>query len=51
MVRIVMLHVPDRRPVEDVLCTDSAYRVAYRDASLAAREVHRPLGRAEEPQA
>jgi hypothetical protein len=48
VVRIVMLDVPDRRPVEDVLCTDSAHRAAYRDASLALRDVHRPLGRADE---
>lgn len=48
-VRIVMLDVPDRRPVEDVLCTEEGWREAYRAAGLALRRVHRPLGRAGEP--
>lgn len=50
-VRIVMLDVPDRRPVEDVLCTDEAYRDAYRRAGLTLLETHRPLGLASEPYA
>jgi SAM-dependent methyltransferase len=48
-VRIVMLDVDDRRPVEDVLCTGSAYEQAYRDAGLAILQVHQPLGRPDEP--
>lgn len=48
-VRIVMLDVPDRRPVEDVLCTDEAYREAYSRAGLYPVEVHQPLGRQDEP--
>ncbi len=50
-VRIVMLDVPDRRPVEDVLCTDATYREAFREAGLEALEVHRPLGLPAEPMA
>jgi trans-aconitate methyltransferase len=50
-VRIVMLDVPDRRPVEDVLCTDATYREAFRQAGLEALEVHRPLGLPTEPMA
>jgi Methyltransferase domain len=42
-VRIVMLDVPDRRPVEDVLCTDAHYRRLFEDASLEVREVRSPL--------
>jgi SAM-dependent methyltransferase len=48
-VRIVMLDVADSRPVEDVLCTDEAYREAYSRAGLSPIEVHRPLGGPDEP--
>lgn len=48
-VRIVMLDVEDRRPVEDVLCTDEAYATAYERAGLEVLHLHRPLGRADEP--
>ena len=48
-VRIVMTDVPDRRPVEDVLCTHEAYLEAYAAAGLEVAEAHRPLGRADEP--
>jgi SAM-dependent methyltransferase len=48
-VRIVMLDVEDRRPVEDVLWTDAAYLEVYRRAGLRAIETFRPLGVATEP--
>ncbi len=48
-VRIVMLDVPDRRPVEDVLCTEAAWLAIFRAAGLAPLRTHRPLGRAGEP--
>jgi hypothetical protein len=48
-VRIVILDVADRRPVEDILCTDEAYRAAYQRAGLAPIQVHRPLARPDEP--
>jgi len=48
-VRIVMLDVDDRRPVEDVFCTAEAYDRAYRKAGLRVLQVHEPLGRAGEP--
>jgi SAM-dependent methyltransferase len=48
-VRIVMLDVEDRRPVEDVVCGDACYRELYARAGLAVLEVHRPLGREDEP--
>jgi len=47
-VRIVMLDVEDRRPVEDVLCTPESYAEAFARASLEIVEVHRPLGRADD---
>jgi len=48
-VRIVMLDVADRRPVEDVLWTDEAYHDVYRRAGLRVIETYRPLGKATEP--
>ncbi len=48
-VKIVMLDVEDRRPVEDVLWTDEDYRDIYREAGLDLLEVHRPIGNPSEP--
>jgi hypothetical protein len=48
-VRIVMLDVDDRRPVDDVLCTDDAYRDLYARAGLEPVRTYRPLGRDDEP--
>ena len=48
-VRIVMLDVPDRRPVEDVVCFDEDYRVLYRRAGRAVLDVRRPLATGDEP--
>jgi len=48
-VRIVMLDVDDRRPVEDIFWTDAAYHEVYRQAGLEAIEVRRPLGDPSEP--
>jgi SAM-dependent methyltransferase len=48
-VRIVMLDVEDRRPVEDILCTDEAYRELYRRAGLELMTTYRPLATAAEP--
>jgi hypothetical protein len=48
-VRIVMLDVDDRRPVEDFLWTDGDYRALYAAADLEVVELHRPLGTADDP--
>lgn len=48
-VRIVMLDVPDRRPVEDVLWTDADYGATFASAGLTLVETHRPLGRESDP--
>jgi SAM-dependent methyltransferase len=48
-VRIVMLDVEDRRPVEDVLWTDADYRDSYVAAGLELMETHRPLGNESDP--
>jgi SAM-dependent methyltransferase len=42
-VRIVMLDVEDRRPVEDILWADEDYREVYKRADLAALNTYRPL--------
>ena len=51
VVRIVMLDVPDRRPVEDILCTPEAYREIFDQAGLIVLEAAHPLGRDGEPHA
>ncbi len=48
-VRIVMLDVEDRRPVEDIFCTDEDYREIYRRAGLSLIQTHSPLGNQAEP--
>ena len=42
-VRIIMLDVPDHRPVEDVLCTDTHYRRLFESARLRVLDVQSPL--------
>jgi hypothetical protein len=48
-VRIVMLDVDDKRPVEDILWTDASYREVYRDTGLQTVLMHSPLGRDDDP--
>jgi SAM-dependent methyltransferase len=48
-VRIVMLDVPDRRPVEDVVCTDVHYRQLFETAGLKVLDVQSPLATGKEP--
>jgi SAM-dependent methyltransferase len=47
-VRIVMLDVEDRRPVEDILWTAEDYEEVHRRAGLAVVHTIRPLGHAAE---
>jgi len=47
-VRIVMLDVADRRPVEDIFCTDAHYRSLFESAGLRVLDVHGPLATGEE---
>jgi hypothetical protein len=47
-VRIVMLDVPDRRPVEDVICTDAHYRRLFESAGLEVLDVQSPLATGKE---
>jgi len=48
-VRIVMLDVPDRRPVEDILWTAQGYQHVYEAAGLVSMETCKPLGDSSEP--
>jgi hypothetical protein len=47
-VRIVMLDVPDRRPVEDFICTDAHYRRLFESAGLEVLDVQKPLATGKE---
>jgi SAM-dependent methyltransferase len=47
-VRIIMLDVPDRRPVEDVFCTDAQYRRLFENARLRVLDVQSPLATGKE---
>ena len=48
-VRIVMLDVPDHRPIDDVLWTEADYRRLYSEAGLEVLELHAPLGLPSDP--
>ncbi len=49
VVRIVTTDFADRRPMEDVLCTDASYREIYGRSGLSVCAVYRPLGNESEP--
>ena len=48
VVRIVVTDHEDRRPVEDILWTHESYRAVYREASLQAVQVFKPLAKGDE---
>lgn len=48
-VRITMLDVPDGRPVEDVLWTDTDYHRTFNAAGLGVLETHHPMGLPTDP--
>ena len=43
IVRIITTDFPDRRPMEDILCSDEAYREIYAAAGLTVAAVFHPL--------
>lgn len=43
-----MLDVPDRRPVEDVICSDAHYRELFTGTGLEVVASMKPLGTASE---
>jgi SAM-dependent methyltransferase len=48
VVRIVVTDHQDGRPVEDILWTDESYRAVYREASLQAIQILKPLATGDE---
>ncbi len=51
VVRIITTDIADRRPAEDILCTDESYREIYREAGLEVIRVLTPLAKGDEPYA
>jgi SAM-dependent methyltransferase len=49
VVRIIVTDHQDRRPVEDILCTDEAYRMVYRQAGLGTIRSFKPLAKGDDP--
>jgi predicted TPR repeat methyltransferase len=49
VVRIITTDHADRRPVEDIICTDEAYQEIYREAGLQSVATCRPLATGNEP--
>lgn len=47
--RIVTRDFADRRPMEDILCTDESYRQIYARAGLEVVAMAKPLARGDEP--
>lgn len=48
-VKIIMLDVPNRQPIEDVVCSDTHYRRLFADAGFAVLEMTCPLATGVEP--
>jgi hypothetical protein len=49
VVRIITTDYADRRPVEDIICTDDAYQEIYREAGLQSVAMYKPLATGGEP--
>lgn len=49
LVRIIMTDVADRRPIEDIIWPDDAYRTVYSQAGLEVLDCCRPLADGTEP--
>lgn len=48
-IKIIMLDVDDRRPVEDIIWTDEGYREVFGRAGLEVVQMYKPLAKASEP--
>ena len=49
VVSIITTDYSDRRPVEDILCTDESYQEIYREACLQTVATYKPLATGREP--
>jgi SAM-dependent methyltransferase len=49
IVKIIQTDTEDKRPVEDVICTDEDYRDLFKRAGLGLVRVYKPLAKDDEP--
>jgi ubiquinone/menaquinone biosynthesis C-methylase UbiE len=49
IVKIIQTDIEDKRPVEDIICTDEDYQDVFKRAGLGLVKVYRPLARESEP--
>jgi len=49
VVRIITTDYADRRPVEDIICTDESYQEIYKEAGLQSVATYKPLATGSEP--
>lgn len=49
VVKIIQTDTEDKRPVDDIICTDEDYRELFNRAGLEIVNVHKPLAREDEP--
>lgn len=49
IVRIIQTDIVDRRPVEDVICDDEAYREIFTTAGFQCIDTYKPLAKESEP--
>ncbi len=49
IVRNIIIDHEDRRPVEDIFCTDASYRAVYAEAGLQVIQMVKPLAKGDEP--
>ncbi|MCP4593662.1 MAG: methyltransferase domain-containing protein [bacterium] len=48
-VRIIVTALEDKRPAVDIIWPDTNYREVYQESGLEVVEIHKPLGRTDEP--
>jgi hypothetical protein len=49
IVKIIQTDTVDKRPVEDIICTDEDYRDLFKRAGLGLVRVYKPLAKDDEP--
>ncbi|HLP46634.1 MAG TPA: class I SAM-dependent methyltransferase [Candidatus Kapabacteria bacterium] len=49
IVKIIQTDIEDKRPVEDVICNDEAYREIFTGTGFQCIDVYKPLGKESEP--
>jgi predicted SAM-dependent methyltransferase len=49
IVKIIQTDIEDKRPVEDVICTDESYRAIFTGTGFQCIDMYKPLGKDSEP--